>query len=181
MRGFFDILNRGLIVALVGVSLWAWPRLPERIPTHFGMDGQADAWSETTLMSWFLVPGIALLLVVLIGWFRGMIYRKPGWVNLPDKTKLQDLPEVARGPVLDALSGLLAMVQTEMLIIFGLVQLSTYRSAMGQESQGLIILVLLIAILSSPVLLVVFFLTYQSAMAKGKALAAAEEMENAPV
>jgi uncharacterized membrane protein len=94
MKVFFDTVNKGLIVVLVGAALWAWPRLPERIPTHFGLDGQADAWSETTLVSWFLVPASGLLLI---------------------------------------------------------------------------------AILSSPVFLIVFFLTFQSAMAKGKALVAEQE------
>jgi uncharacterized membrane protein len=170
MKDFFDLVNRGLIVVLVGAAIWAWPRLPDEIPTHFGLDGQADAWSPTTLFSWFLVPISALILMALIGWLRRLIPRKPRWVNLPDKTKLEDLPEVARRPVVEALSGLLAMVQTEVLVIFGLIQMGSYRAAHGQESQGLIILVLLIAILSSPVLLIVFFLTFQSAMEKAKPL-----------
>jgi uncharacterized membrane protein len=89
-------------------------------------------------------------------------------VNLPDRTKLSELPEVAREPVLEMLSGFLAMVQAEMLVIFGLIQLASYRAAMGEPSQGTMILVLILAVAMSPVLLVVFFLRLQPALERGK-------------
>ncbi|MCJ7630632.1 MAG: hypothetical protein MUO50_19830 [Longimicrobiales bacterium] len=93
-------------------------------------------------------------------------------MNLPDRTKLSDLPEVARGPVIEMFSGFLALIQTEVLVIFALIQLATYRTAMGQGSQGIMILVLLIAVMASPFLMVVFFLRLQSALDRGKKLAA---------
>jgi len=43
---------------------------------------------------------------------------------------------------------------------------------MGQESQGIMILVLLIAVTASPFLMVVFFVRLQNAMNRGKKLAA---------
>jgi uncharacterized membrane protein len=172
MRRFFEGVNWVLILGIVAFALWAWPQLPEKIPTHFGIDGSADAWSPRTFGSWFGVPGMGLLIVLGIGWFRAMIPRKPNWVNLPDKTSLADLPKVAREPVVEMFSGFLAIIQTEVLVIFALIQLSTYRTAMGEKSQGLMIMVLLIAILASPFLVVVFFLGLQKAMDKGKELAA---------
>ena len=175
MRRFFDILNTALAAGLAAATLWAWPRLPARIPTHFGLDGQADAWGARTPGSWFMAPAMGLLLYAMMGWFRWMLPRRPGWVNLPDKTRLTDLPEAARAPVVEMLSGFLALVQGETLVIFCLIQLSTYRGAMGQESQGIMILVLLIAILASPFLMVVFFLSLQKALDRGKKLAADSE------
>lgn len=174
MRRFFEGVNWILVLGMIGFTVWAWPHLPEQIPTHFGIDGAADAWSPKTFGSWFQLPGICLLIVLGIGWSRAMIPRKPNWVNLPDKTSLTDLPEIARGPVVEMISGFLAIIQTEILVIFALIQLSTYRTAMGETSQGLMILVLLIAIMASPSLLVVFFLGFQKAMDKAKKLAAAE-------
>lgn len=162
-------------MGIVGFALWAWPQLPEQIPTHFGIDGTADAWSPKTFGSWFGVSAMGLLIVLGLGWFRAMIPRKPNWVNLPDKTSLTDLPKVAREPVIEMLSGFSAIIQTEILVIFALIQLSTYRTALGEKSQGLMILVLLIAIMASPFLMVVFFLGLQKAMDKGKKLAAAED------
>ena len=173
MRRFFEGVNWVLILGIIAFALWAWPRLPAQIPTHFGLDGSADAWSQKTFGSWFGSSAIGLLIVFGIGWFRAMIPRKPNWVNLPDKTRLAELPEVARKPVIEMLSGFLAIIQTEVLVIFALIQLSTYRTALGEKSQGLMILVLLIAILASPFLMVVFFLGLQKAQDKGKRAAAA--------
>ncbi|MFH1763609.1 MAG: DUF1648 domain-containing protein [Gemmatimonadota bacterium] len=110
MRRVFNYVNWVLILGFVAAALWAWPRLPDQIPTHFGADGLADAWGKRTFGSWFMIPGIALLLTAGMGWFRRMIPRRPGWVNLPDRTMLADLPEVARGPVVEMFSGFLALI-----------------------------------------------------------------------
>jgi uncharacterized membrane protein len=172
MKRFFGFVNWVLILGMVAAALWAWPRLPDQIPTHFGANGQAVAWGAKTLGSWFMIPGIALFLTAGMGWFRSMMPRRPGWVNLPDKTRLAELPEVARKPVIEMLSGFLALIQAEVLVIFTLIQLATYRTAIGQESQGIMILVLLIAVTASPFLMVVFFLRLQGAMDRAKKLAA---------
>ncbi len=177
MKRVFDSVNWILVLGLVGFAIWVWPPLPDQIPTHFGPDGQANAWGDTTLGSWLFIPGLALLIVGGIGWFRRMMPRKPGWVNLPDKTNLAKLPPIAREPIIEMVSGFLSLIQTEILVIFALIQLSTYRSAMGFESQGLMILVLLISILASPFLMIVFFLRLQGAQDRSKELAAEIEKE----
>lgn len=171
MKRFFDGVNLLLVLGMVGLAVWAWPQLPDRIPTHFGLDGHPDAWTDRSLWSWFALPGIAVAFTALMGLFRLLLPSHPGWVNLPDRTRLSDLPEVARVPVLEMFSGFLSLVQTELLLIFGLIHLGTYRTAMGGESQGIMISVLILAILASPFLMVVFFLRLQTALARGKELA----------
>ena len=170
MRRFFNAVNVGLILGIVGFALWAWPRLPERIPTHFGVDGLPDGWSKKSLGSWFGMTGAGIGLALLMGIFRAYLPKKPQWVNLPDRRRLSDLPEVARGPVVEMYSGFLAMIQTQLLVIFALIQAGSWKSAMGESSQGIMILVLLLAILTSPFLLVVFFLRLQGALERGKEL-----------
>lgn len=53
------------ILALWAVSLWAWPHLPDRVPTHWGLSGQPDAWGPKSAMV-FGIPGFLTGLVALI-------------------------------------------------------------------------------------------------------------------
>ncbi|MBT8396316.1 MAG: DUF1648 domain-containing protein [Gemmatimonadetes bacterium] len=46
MKAFFDRLNAILMTGLVGFAVWAWPRLPDQVPTHFALDGQPDSWAQ---------------------------------------------------------------------------------------------------------------------------------------
>jgi uncharacterized membrane protein len=176
VKRFFDSVNVGLMVAMVWFTIWAWPRLPERIPTHFGIDGRPDSWSEPSVGSWFLMPLIALTLTLGMYGFRRAMPWHPNWVNLPDRRRLSDLPKLARGPVLEMVAGFLALVQAHLLVIFSIIQLASYRTAHGGDSQGAMILVLLLAVMASPFLMVVFFLRFKSALAAGEKLVAEEEL-----
>jgi uncharacterized membrane protein len=171
VRSFFNSLNALLILGMVSFAIWAWPRLPDQIPTHFGVEGLPDAWSEKGFWSWFGVTSVGIGIALSMSLFTYLLPRKPHWVNLPDRRKLSDLPEAARPPVIEMFSGFLAMVQTQLLIIFALIQAGAWKSAMGESSQGVMIVVLLLSILTSPFLLVVFFLRLQGALNRGQELA----------
>ena len=165
-------MNRILLLGILSFALWAWPRLPERIPVHFGIDGRPDAWDEPGLWSWFFLPALAAFLTLLMDWLPRFMARHPRWVNLPNGIRLEDLPSRARQPVLDLLGWFLALVQTEILVIFALIQLATYRTAFGEESQGIMILVLVLAVTASPLFLVVFFVKLQGVMKEVRRLRA---------
>lgn len=68
------------IVASFAFAAWAFPQLPEQIPTHWGLGGRPDGWGDRW-PSAFIAPGIALatwlLLAVLprIGPRRGNMER----------------------------------------------------------------------------------------------------------
>lgn len=44
-----------LIIAAMAVSIYMYPSLPDRVPTHFGIDGQPNGWSSRIVGAW-LVP-----------------------------------------------------------------------------------------------------------------------------
>lgn len=48
------------------VALGAYPRLPEKIPVHFGISGEPDGWGGRWMI--FLMPVIATLIVAM-NWF----------------------------------------------------------------------------------------------------------------
>ena len=68
-----------LIPIIIGIILWS--RLPEQIPTHFGMDGTPNGWSSKG----FTVFGLPLFLlgVHLLG--IGITSQDPKYENMSDK------------------------------------------------------------------------------------------------
>ncbi len=55
----------GAIIASLGFSLWALPRLPAQVPTHWGLDGQPNGWSSPVAAA-LLLPAIALAVALVL-------------------------------------------------------------------------------------------------------------------
>lgn len=53
-----------IILVTAGISLFAYPKLPERMASHWGPGGQVDGWMAKSVCVW-LMPGIMLLYSVL--------------------------------------------------------------------------------------------------------------------
>ncbi len=53
------------LAALWAVSLWAWPKLPDQVPTHWGISGQPDAWGSRAGVA-FGVPALFTGIVGLV-------------------------------------------------------------------------------------------------------------------
>lgn len=57
-----------IILVPLGYAFYLWPDLPDRIPTHFGIDGKPDAWGKKE--SIFLLPvimgGMGLFVYLLL-------------------------------------------------------------------------------------------------------------------
>ncbi|HOX21207.1 MAG TPA: SdpI family protein, partial [Gemmatimonadales bacterium] len=51
-------------LALLAFSLWALPQLPDKVATHWGLDGQPDGWSSARFGA-LLLPGVMVLLSAL--------------------------------------------------------------------------------------------------------------------
>lgn len=57
-----------VVILILGwwIALSVYPRLPERIPTHFGFTGEADAWGRRWTI--FLTPVICTVIFTLDFW-----------------------------------------------------------------------------------------------------------------
>jgi len=84
-----------IVFLIIGwwVALGAYPRLPEKIPIHFGISGEPDGWGGRWTI--FLMPVIATLIVAM-NWF---IYvqlkgspKMPAAMELPLHVLLLELP-----------------------------------------------------------------------------------------
>lgn len=80
-----------------------WPLLPDKIPTHFGMNGAPNAWSSKSIAAWFLLPAIATFLLVFLGvlaWGIGRLMRSvPQLCNMPHKDLFLKLSPAGRAAV----------------------------------------------------------------------------------
>ena len=122
-------LNAGLALLLIGGSLWAFPRLPVRIPRHFGLGGTADAYWAATLVHWMLVPAIALIVVGLVygaAWVTG---RASGSINVPNQQQYDALAPAAKRTVARDVQVFLYGTATAMLVMFGAAHWGTYQVA----------------------------------------------------
>jgi uncharacterized membrane protein len=64
------VIIRWLLVAgLFALAAYLYPGLPEHIPTHWNLEGQADQFSPKTYGTW-LIPGITLVMAILFPVFQ---------------------------------------------------------------------------------------------------------------
>lgn len=79
------------IIALLAFSLYLlvrdYPDLPGRVPTHFNVSGNPDAWgSKNTIL---IFPGLQVLFLVI----SALVYKYPNYANVPSTIALKHLPE----------------------------------------------------------------------------------------
>lgn len=134
-------------------SLVAWPHLPARMPIHFGINGRADHWVETSLLAWFGLPLLALALVLgnaaLVRWLP----RRPELFNHPDKQRFLALPAPYRAPVIRRMQEFLHWISVQVVLLFGLIQVAILRTALGATSSTFMVAVLVLAVAVLPMLL----------------------------
>lgn len=65
------------VVTLTGYILWRYPSLPEVVPTHFDLRGQADDFGSRSSVLW--LAGIMSAIGVLVFWLS----TKPHILNYP--------------------------------------------------------------------------------------------------
>lgn len=158
-------LNLLALAGLWGFAVWAWPRLPERIPLHFGIDGTPDRWGPPSAVNWFLLPVVVALLNVLLVVVASWLSRDPSRINLPGGQRVDDLAPPARTAVVRLMETTLAVVQLMVNVVFILVQSAQFAAATGDSSKEILGAVLFMSLLSGPIFLVVYFVRLQKALA----------------
>lgn len=119
----------------MGVVL-TWGDLPGRVPLHFGLDGEADRWTERVGLIWFGLPALAAGLTVFIRTLGGFAARNPEIWNVPRKEVFVRLSPDQRAPVIASLEGYLAATSLAMGCLFATLQVGVFMTATGR-SDGL--------------------------------------------
>ncbi len=93
----------GLALVLLARTMEAWPRLPERVPVHFGASGLPDGWAAKSVASVFVVPILALATAVVLG----------------ASTALVSLARDATRTLMTVYMGGIALIVQAMLLVLG--------------------------------------------------------------
>lgn len=110
-------------LALVAVTAYWWSSLPATIPTHFGIDGQPNAYGSKYTM--LLLPGILLFMLVSFG----VLARYPWVFNYPVTiTQENAIRQYRRGRLL------LTVINAVIAVIFVTIQWQTIEVARGAAS-----------------------------------------------
>ena len=118
------------ILALVslGVAIYYWGKLPEAIPTHFGMSGEPDAWSHKSLFYVFMVPIIQLIMYVAFLF----LYEKPQYSDMPTTLLLTAMPKDAREHAFALIRTMLVGTSIWMAALFTYITYAMNASALSQ-------------------------------------------------
>ncbi len=81
------LANTILFILSWSMSIVAYPKLPEKIPIHFNLTGQADSWKGKSLSSFFLLPIIQTIFVMGFS----ILARFSHSINFPKKEFISSL------------------------------------------------------------------------------------------
>ncbi|MCE9601595.1 MAG: DUF1648 domain-containing protein [Gemmatimonadetes bacterium] len=136
------LLSWGLVFAIVAHAAATYGALPERIPTHFDLNGVADRFSDRTLLRWFMLPGVALGLVILFETLTALMRTRPELLNIPDRERFVRLPARFREPVDAVIATMLDSAALSVVLVMGLIQWHQSQLALGRPGAPGVLLLL---------------------------------------
>jgi uncharacterized membrane protein len=100
MRKWYPLM---LIAVTLVVSVVLYPKLPERVATHFDIHGEANGWSSRGFAAFF-VPGILVLTWGLLRWLPSIDPRRANY------DKFQETYDLVVNAILTLVAGIHVMV-----------------------------------------------------------------------
>ena len=149
-------LNAALAAVLIAFGVWGYRHLPERVPTHFGLDGQPDGWGGRSVFLWFPLVGLATLLITTAATHYSL--RNPRLVNIPNKKQFLELPEGEQRRVLQPMELMMNFLGTLMMLLFLVIEYAMYRGANGGDVSSLLmssIIIVTIVMIALPLWLLI--------------------------
>lgn len=143
-----EILVLTGLVAMAILVLSNWGRLPQLVPTHFGLSGEADAWGSKN--SILILPLLSVIIYGLLTVFS----RLPRLMNYPVVITEEN---AKREYILGKL--FLNVLKLVMVWLFYFISSATIRVALGLQSQlgGLLMAFLIIILLVTVIYFVLSF------------------------
>ncbi len=126
MRKTMEAICLGMLAVLCWITyaaLHGAERLPDRIPTHFDISGQPNAWGAPGFL--WLLPMVGAGLYLLLTVLGSIRFRR---YNLPVRVTEANLPFIQ-----EQTSEMVAWIKCEMLCLFTYLQWSIIQSARSNE------------------------------------------------
>lgn len=127
-KGIFA-LNLALIAAAIIASVALWGMLPEQVPIHFNLSGEPDRWVERSFFSWYVLPLVALGVVVFFLALIRLATRNPKLWNVPNPKLWLALSPEQREPVVEIFRRFMGWTSLRVSIIMIIVQAAVYLTA----------------------------------------------------
>lgn len=133
------------------IMIWLYRYLPDEIPMHFNLSGEATRFSDTDITTWFLVPIVASFTgihTLLIGWafFTAGIEN----LNFPEKKQVLRLSSEQQKPFRKMLKGYfiktLLVTFCYSVIIFMMIGIYTWGYVTGQLQFSFSFLILVLSL-----------------------------------
>ncbi len=130
LPSFVYALPMIITVGLIAYTATQYSNIPEMIPTHWGPNGKADAFSEKTPFS---VIALLLILLVMQGMMLGInVFTKQSGIKLNvAKSKSSQVQQLSFRKYT---SWLLFMTSVLMTVLFGFLQLTTIHEGLGNAA-----------------------------------------------
>ncbi len=94
IRRFFHFLNGLLLIFIIQSYFTFRNSLPEKIPTHFKLDGTPDAWGGNVRLIEFLfiALGMSVMMYLFVIFIPRLAEKYPSSINIPNKEQFMNLP-----------------------------------------------------------------------------------------
>lgn len=119
-----------LTVASLVMSILLFSSLPGQIPTHFGLSGAPDIWSNKSILMVFMVPLIQLAMFLLFL----LLYKHPQYSSWPTTLILMTVEEKKREKLFAVIRGMLLATLFWISILFSYLQFVIFATANGRDN-----------------------------------------------
>ena len=143
-RHFLMIVLVLLGLVALGQNLWYWNQLPERVATHFGVNGQPDSWMDRTSATLLMLSVQIGLPWFLVGIGRMICGLPSSMINIPNRNYW--LESGRREMTLAYVQQFLLMVGVVASLFMMSVNHLTYVANMRSEALNLQAMVLLLVL-----------------------------------
>ena len=119
----------GCFLAAAALTVWQYPNLPERIPTHWNAAGQADGWSDKAVWPYAALLGMLAYMHVLFLWINVGLGQVP--MGLPEQRQQEFI--AARERYMRLWARFMDVMRASIVLIFGGI---IWASLFGIEKQA---------------------------------------------